>query len=186
MKPITRLVMLLAALALVAGLAPPAVAETDHKAFFGTYVGRSISVVGEDLSERDFNVVIGPYEKTGFQVQWTTVIRYTNSSKTTQRKSHKASFLPVRSRPGLYYSVAGKDVFGSQVPADPLAGEPYVWAGIEQQTLTISALYITDTGGYEVQVYKRTLTTGGMNTDFERMRDGVQLRRITGRLEKVK
>lgn len=175
-----------ALLAVCIFLLPGAGLADTHTAFFGTYVGRSISVVGEGLSERDFNVVIGPYEKTGFKVEWTTVIRYTDSSKDTQRKSHTASFLPVRKRPGLYYSVAGKDVFGAQVPADPLAGEAYTWAGIDGNTLIVSALYIADKGGYELQVYKRTLIADGMDTQFERVRDGVQLRRITGRLEKVK
>ena len=151
--------------------------------FFGKYAGRSISVQGEGLSDRDFNVTISAYAKNGFTLDWTTVIRYT-SGKTKQTTS-SVNFLPFRKRPGIFYSAMEKNIFGKQAPADPLSGKPYVWAGIEKDTLTVTALYIVNDGGYELQVFKRTLTPSGMTTHFERVRNGEKLRIITGKLEKI-
>lgn len=167
---------------------PSALAKNSNPALFepflGKYEGRSISNLAEDFSERDMNVDISRYEKDGFSVKWTTVIRYADSSKSAKHKTHVISFLPVNSQPGIYYAASKKDVFGRMAPADPFAGEPITWAGIDGTVLTISALYIRRDGGYEIQVYKRTLTNEGMYLKFERFRDGVKLRSITGTLEK--
>lgn len=151
--------------------------------FFGKFVGQSLSVQGEGLSDRDFNVNISAYEDDGFTLDWTTVIRYTSGK--TRQKSFSVNFLPFAKRPGIFYSAMEKNIFGKQAPADPLSGKPYVWAGIEKDTLTLTSLYIIEDGGYELQVFKRTLTPGGMNTYFERVRNGEKLRIITGKLEKV-
>ena len=151
--------------------------------FFGVWVGRSISVQGEGLSDRDFKVTITPYAKHGFSLKWTTVIRYKH--KETKLRSHEVVFKPYRPRPGLYSSAVRKDAFGKWVAANPLSGEPYVWASLMDRTLTVTALYVQADGGYELQVFKRTLTDEGMQSRFERVRDGVQLRLITGRLERV-
>jgi hypothetical protein len=48
------------------------------------------------------------------------------------------------------------------------------------------ALLVTDEGGYEMQTYERTLTAGGMDLRYSRIRDGEVLRTITGKLKKVK
>lgn len=157
--------------------------DPDLEKFFGKYVGRSISVQGEGLSDRDYDVTITAYEETGFTLDWTTVIRYT--SRKTKQRSLSINFLPFRKRPGIYYSAMQKNIFGKRAPADPLSGEPYVWAGIEKDTLTVTALYIVDDGGYELQVFKRTLTPSGMDTYFERVRNGEKMRIITAKLVRV-
>lgn len=151
--------------------------------FFGKYVGRSISVKGDGLSDRDLSVAISPHGKDGFKLDWTTVIRYT--AKDPKVKSYSVRFLPYRKRPGIFYSAMRKNIFGHQAPADPLSGDPYIWAGIEKDTLTVSSLYITKDGGYELQLFKRTLTGSGMDSHFERYRDGKQQRVIIGKLERL-
>ncbi len=166
----------------------PLAAQAESKAgslkdFFGTWVGRSISVQGEGLSDRDFEVTIGPHLKDGFSLQWTTVIRYKH--KDTKLVFHEVVFKPYRPRPGFYSSAVRKDSFGKWVAANPLSGAPYVWASLEGRTLKVTALYVHADGGYELQVFKRTLTGDGMESRFERVRDGVQLRLITGKLERV-
>lgn len=161
-------------------------AEDSHagiQKFFGKFVGRSISITGEGLSDRDFNVSISPHEKNGFQLDWTTVIRYT--TKEPKVKSYSVKFLPYKKRPGIFYSAMRKNIFGKQAPADPLSGDPYVWAGIDDKTLTVSALYIISDGGYELQIFRRTLTENGMTSRFERHRNGVQQRLIIGELERT-
>jgi len=46
-------------------------------------------------------------------------------------------------------------------------------------------LVITDEGGYEIQVYDRTLIAEGMSLRFSRVRDGKVLKQINGTLERV-
>ena len=180
-------ILFVAAVCVIAAFASwPSVADSRHAdiaKFFGNYAGRSISVQGEGLSDRDFNVKISAHGTNGFTLDWTTVIRYTSGK--TKQKSFSINFLPFKKRPGIFYSAVEKNIFGRRAPADPLSGKPYVWAGIEKDTLTVTALYIVDDGGYELQVFKRTLTPGGMTTHFERVRNGEKLRIITGKLEKL-
>lgn len=160
-------------------------AETEGiKAFFGHYVGRSDVVIGEGLADRDFTVIIEPFKKSGFTLKWTTIIRYTD--RPTKKKSHAVTFIPYRKRPGIYYSAVERDVFGHATPSDPLSGDPYVWAALKDQTLTVNALYVLDDGGYELQIFRRSLEEGGLVSHFERMRNGERMRLITGRLEKLK
>src|SRR5581483_11801608 len=73
-----------------------------------------------------------------------------------------------------------------RVPLDPLRGDPYVWARIQGATLTVSALLITDDGGYEVHVYDRTLIAGGLLLEHSRVRDGAVLQTVTGTLKRVR
>jgi hypothetical protein len=183
-KPFWSAVLaLIVLLVLAADMAGAKEMKSALKPFFGHYVGGSTSVVGEGLGRRDFTIDIEPYMEIGFTMKWITLIRYTARKPKTKR--HKVSFLPYRKRPGIFYSVIKKNVFGNVTSSDPLTGEPYVWAALKGNTLTMNALYITDNGGYELQSFKRTLEDKGLNTHFERIRDGKRLRLITGRLERV-
>jgi hypothetical protein len=67
---------------------------------------------------------------------------------------------------------------------DPLQGDPYVWSRISEDTLTVYSLLIDEAGGYEVQEYDRTLTNGGLNLEYRRIRNGEKLKAITAFLEK--
>ena len=185
MAPILRFFM---ALGFAAGVFAPQAAMAGKEDariadFFGNYIGRSISVVGEGLSERDLGVMVTPYGNGGFTIEWTTVIRYTD--KKPKKTRHLIPFLPYRKRPGLYYAAVRRDMFGGMDAVDPLSGEPYFWAGLSGKILTISGLYIAEYGGYELQVYKRTLVDGGMRIEFSRIRDGKQLKFITGKLDRI-
>jgi hypothetical protein len=151
--------------------------------FFGKWAGRSVEVVGKGLSNRDYTLSIEPYEKRGFTLSWQTVIRYTN--KKTKARSEKYDFQPYRPRPGLYFSAVKRDVFGHKGAADPISGDPYVWASVEGKTLLVSALYIEPDGGYELQTFERKLEEGHMSSHFQSIRDGSPFREITSSLERV-
>ena len=168
------------ALAGAPGLAQKA--DRPIEDFFGTYVGRSISTIGDDLSDRDLNVTIKKHKK-GFAVEWATVLRRPDGS--TKSRTYSINFFKS-GRPGIFKSAMRNNVFGAAMPLDPLKGDPYLWAGINGDTLTIHAMIITDTGGYEMQVYDRTLTEDGLFLKFSRNRDGAPLRFITGTLKRVK
>jgi len=155
--------------------------------FYGEYVGKSIagslSVTGEEaeILPRHLNVSIQPHGD-GFTLVWLTIT--TRPGGETKAKSHLVDFRPT-SRPGQYVSAMRRDVSGALVPLDPMSGEPYTWARIAGDTLTVHAMLVTEDGGYEVQVYDRTLTDDGMDLRFQRLQDGVLMKEIEGKLTRV-
>ncbi len=183
MISLKRLTLAIAGLFVVLGAGPAAADDFDISKFFGNYIGRSISVVGEGLSERDLGVMITPFKDDGFTIEWTTIIRYTD--RKPKKTTHAIPFMPYRKRVGLYYSAVRRNMFGGMDAVDPLSGEPYFWAGLSGDTLTVSGLYIAEYGGYELQVYKRRLVDGNMDIEFTRIRDGEQLKFITGHLDRI-
>ncbi len=183
---VTLMKLLRVLAALLAGLltGPGAMAAVHSVApFFGTYVGTAIVEEGRGLPPRDLRVTVKPHKKGGFSVDWTTTTRKTDGS--VKRKRYKIKFRPSE-RENLYASAMKTNMFGAEVPLNPLAGDPYVWATVHGRILTVYALHITDRGGYEMQVYERTVTAKGIDLKFHRIRDGQRLRTIIGTLNRVK
>jgi hypothetical protein len=174
------LLLLWMALALIAFTEPSRAANAYDK-FVGEYLGEGISDQGDDLTKRDLGVEIKP-SHDGFIVTWVSVTHRKDGK--LKRKSYSVHFKP-KGKSGLYGSAMRKDMFGNQVPMDPLEGDPYVWARISGDTLFVYALLITDEGGYEMQTYERTLTDGGMDLTYSRVRDGQVLRTVRGTLKRV-
>lgn len=157
-------------------------ADRPVQDFFGSYVGRSISSPDEGLSARDLSVTIRRYKDDGFTVDWTTAFRKKDGE--WSRKSYSINFGPTR-RPGIYGSEMRTNMFGGAVPLDPLAGEPFFWARVNGDTLSVYALIIREDGGYEMQVYDRTWTPKGLDLKFTRFSDGQPHRVVTGFLERT-
>lgn len=158
-----------------------AAAQADVSRFFGSYVG-SAEVVSVDGSthQRDMSVRIEEV-KGGFRVNWTsTSYRGDGSFK---EKSYSIDFLPS-DRAGVYASAMKRNVFGHDVQLDPMRGEPYVWSRIEGDTLSVYSMYVTDSGGYEIQQFDRTLAEGGLILDFKNVRNGAILRTVSTFLRK--
>jgi hypothetical protein len=175
--------LLLAALAaLLPAPARAASAAADYERFFGQYEGEAIADAGTDLSKRDLRVEIGPTEH-GFFVAWTALI--TKAGGRTKRVSYNIPFRATR-REHIFRSTMKVDMFGHGVPLDPLKGEPYVWAQIAGNVLTVYSMLITDEGGYEMQVYTRELVDDRMNLTYSRVRDGQVLRTVTGVLTRMR
>ena len=147
--------------------------------FVGSYHGTTIEHAENELQARDLDVVIKETER-GFVVDWSTVIHKTDGREKTV--SLDVEFYATE-RPDIYGSAMRSGLFGKRIPNDPLKGEPFFWARIVDKTLTIHALYINDEGGYEMQVYKRTLDDdGNLDLIFRRFRDGEQIRDVIGKL----
>jgi hypothetical protein len=179
----TLALLLGGALALAGAEPRPAAAQaTSIESFFGEYVGEAITQAGEDLDKRSINARIRPLGP-GFETTWTLVIEKPGGR--IERSENTFRFLPTR-RPNVFSSAMRTDMFGNAVPLDPMKGDPYLWARLQNQTLSIYALLITEEGGYEVQVYERSLRPGGLDLRFTRLRDGVVKRTITGTLKKVR
>lgn len=153
----------------------------QYEKFVGEYLGEGITSGGNDLTKRDLGVEIKP-KRQGFILTWVSVTHKSDGS--LKRKSYSVQFKP-KGKPGLYGSAMRTDMFGNEVPLDPLKGEPYVWARISGDTLFVYALLITEEGGYEMQVYERTLTPNGMDLTYYRVRDGGIMRTVRGTLKRV-
>lgn len=153
--------------------------------FYGTYSGSGKKMLGDsETVDRDLSVTIKPWEDKGFTIDWGTVIyRGTREKETNMSINFKPS-----PRPGIFTSAMQTNTFGNSIPFNPAVNsdEPYVWAGLEGNTLTVHALYIMDDGGYEMQVYRRSLQDNGMTVEFERMKNSERVTQIEARLESVK
>ncbi len=149
--------------------------------FLGTYRGQGVADPDHELSARDLDVTIAPVAG-GFSVAWTTAVR--GEDGTSRRKSYTIEFEPS-GRVGIFASRMRTNMFGERVPNDPLRGVPYVWARLNGPTLSVYALLITDDGGYEMQVYHRTLADGGLALKFLRLREGEAVRTVTALLKRV-
>lgn len=171
-----------ALLALATAVSTPTAvnAASDYSRFYGTFTGEAL--VDEDGVEhkRDMSVTIED-SKEGFNVAWTTTtVRASGKAKT---KKYSIDFVPTN-REGIYSSAMKKNVFGGRVAHDPMQGDPYVWARIVGDTLTIYALVVLEEGGYQMQVYDRTLSEAGLELEFSRIRNGERLRNIATTLKR--
>lgn len=149
--------------------------------FFGSYTGQSISLADQGLSERDLAVTIKPYQNEGFSLDWTTITKRPDGK--TKHQSYSVAFEPTP-RAGIYRAAQRRNMFGHFTPLDPMAGEPYLWAHLSDDTLTVQALIITEDGGYEIQTYERRLAPHGLDLTFSRIADGKILKTIDGVLRK--
>jgi len=171
-------VILFAAASLGEALAsPPAAIEP----FFGRFEGRTI--VGDDgaTTSRDLTVVIQP-DGDRFRIEWTTATRQPDGE--VKRKTYSIGFEKSQ-RPNIFRSTMRTDMFGHQVPLDPLKGDPYVWCRVAGPVLTLYSLQILDDGGFDLQIYQRTVEGDRMSLHFTRLREGEPPRELTATLERV-
>lgn len=171
---------LLASILLGAGVAEAQGGGVER--FFGSYVGEAVSESGDGLDKRDINAEIASQGK-GFKVNFTVVVKRVGEAP--RRDEYTIVFVPTK-RAGIYGSAMRTDVFGNSVPKDPLVGDPYMWARLDGDRLWRYALFVTESGGYEMQTYEYTLVPGGLTLRYSRVRDGEVLRTVTGKLKKTK
>lgn len=161
----------LAVSVLVLAMAAQIVRADDITPFVGAYTGMAEMELSDgSTQQRDLSVEITENKKS-FNVKWTTVTY--KSDGRTKEKSYDIEFVET-DRDGVYAAAQKKNVFGHEVQLDPMKGEPYVWARIVDQTLTVYSLFIADDGGYEIQQFDRTLAEGGLDLEFNRLRNGVE------------
>jgi len=170
---------------LLLAASPEAIAaDRPIEKFFGRFIGKTVVAVEGESAPRDIGVEIAAVKDDdhAFTIEWDTVITRANGS--TKTSSVKILFQDTK-REAIYSSAMRVNVFGKRTPLDPLSGDPYVWARLIGNTLTVFALLITDAGSYEMQVYDRTLDGDTMSLRFSRVRDGEKLKEITGTLTRV-
>ena len=147
--------------------------------FIGKYTGHATYTENDVEINRDLGVLIRETDE-GFKVDWeVTTLKPGKKAKT---KEYSISFTPTK-RDHVFQAAMQPSIFGGKKPLDPIKGDPYVWARIIDQTLTIFALLINDDGGYELLIYDRSLADDGLNLSFSRIQNGNQLKTISSFLE---
>lgn len=174
-----HLQILCAAAALSLASALPTFADVSR--FFGEYVG-SAEVIEADGTAvpRDMSVKIQEHRK-GFQVNWSSTT-FRGDGRVSE-KSYSINFV-ASERDGVYSAAMQRNVFGHEVQMDPMKGEPFVWARIHEDTLSVYSLSVAANGEYEIQQFDRTLAEGGLELEFLRVRNGAIQRTVTSFLER--
>jgi len=162
-------------------VAGAAAADQAIENFYGEYTGRTLFAGAKEIKARDINVKIKEIRR-GFNISWSTVT--VRKGAKAKRKSYSIDFRKTK-RGGIFQSAMRKDVFGNRAPNDPMKGDPYVWARLRGDTLTVYALIVTSDGSYDMQVYDRTLTENGMKLDFKRFLEGQEVKSIKGDLQRI-
>lgn len=165
--------------AVVAG-APAQAQDLAKEAFYGHFQGSGVAENSDSLyfgvTVRDLDVQIGA-EAPGFYVEWTSVIRGGGdpNNPDVKRRTARMSFIPT----------ANPGIFNATDAQDPHSPQGLGWASISERTLSIHVMRITDTGGYSIQTYNRTLDGTGMRLQFVNVANGEPQREVDARLVKV-
>ncbi|MEA3291665.1 MAG: hypothetical protein U9Q71_05100 [Pseudomonadota bacterium] len=180
---IDRIKSIATALMLGPLLACGAALGANLESYFGTYVGVA-TVEGDETrkpEQRDIDIVITPYKKKGFQIQWTTVSRVDGRRDVpgVKRRVNKVLFVPGENK-CCYVQIGEYNPFREREALRPMLGEPVRWALLDKNGLQIYSFAVLEDGRYELQAYNRRPTAEGIDLLYERIEDGVVKRRITG------
>ena len=153
-------------------------------------IAGTASRVGEKQTEqRDLDVTIEPYKKGGFTIKWITVVRGADGQRVdddVKRREVEENFIPLEDKENVYILAPKGGLFQKAELPNPLRGEPMRWATIENGAMTIYSMAITNAGGAELQVYRRTLTDKGIDISFLRMHDEKVVVHMEGTLVRTK
>jgi hypothetical protein len=164
------------------GLAPALAEDVAIKPFLGTYEGTTL-LSNEEIKSRELKVAITPAEDGGFRVEWQTTLFKPKAD--ARRKTQSLEFRRSTENPKVYAAGPSDVTAGMDPSHDPLDGAPYAWARIDDRTLTINVLTISEDGDWVVQVYDRVLTKEGMALSFVRVRNAHVEQRLWGTLERT-
>jgi hypothetical protein len=144
--------------------------------FVGKYSGSAeVQFADGTVLPRDMSVVIEE-TRDGFSVAWTSVT-YREDGR-TKEATYQIDFAPS-GRGQVFAAAQKKNVFGHATALDPMKGEPYVWARLVDDTLTVFSLFVAEDGGYEIQQFDRTLVDTGLELSFQRFSNGEKMRAVT-------
>jgi hypothetical protein len=160
---------------------PLAAVAGEFERFAGSFMGEAEFMVDGEVQHRDMSTTITP-TKNGVRISWTSISR--RSDGRVKTRTYNILFEPS-GRKNIYSSAMRTNVFGKDVPLNPLKGEPYVWARLIDDTLSVFSLVIDETGEYEMQEYHRTLVAEGLALEFIRLRNGGALREIRTLLHRI-
>ena len=116
----------------------------------------------------------------GFFVEWETDMEKLAGEQKTSRD--RLDFMADADNPYIFRAM-NQD--GSAREGDPLDGERFAWAAVNDKILSIHVLTVRRNGDYIMQTYDRARTRTGLTLSFVRVRNGDVEKRIWGSLEKT-
>ncbi len=122
----------------------------------------------------DLDATIEAYKNNGSMVKWITVVRGSDGARVSddiKRREVQESFTLFDDKEGVFVLASKGGLFQKSELPNPVRGEPIHWETVEKGTMTIYSMAISNNGGSELQVYRRTLTKKGMDISCLRMRD---------------
>lgn len=147
-------------------------------AFFGSFSGAAVAEQtdspGAKATFRDTKLQIRPAGGGGqFSVSWSTTSPGSVSGKPK-----------VKTTTIVFNPTPKPNVFEAATQGNPVAGNDFIWARLNRQTLTVYAVTTQPDGRYELQKWDRTLQGTGMQMVYTRLSDGEQSRVVRARLVK--
>ncbi len=146
-------------------------------AFFGAFSGAAVAeqsdTPGAKATFRDTKLEIRPAGGGAFSVSWSTTAPGSVSGKPK-----------VKTTTVVFNPTPKANVFEAATQGNPVAGNDFIWARLNRQTLTVYAVTTQNDGRYEMQKWDRTLQGTGMQMTYTRMSDGEQSRVVRARLVK--
>ncbi len=183
-----RGLLLFAGLGALAAVAP-ARGESALERLLGIYVGtaRVEDARGELVEKRDLDVTIAPFRRTGFRLHTITVslVDGRRDVPGVVRRESETRFLPAAGRP-YFVEVRDPGPFRPREEFQPMAGDPVRWAVVDAEGLHTFAFVLLDDGRFELQVSHRLPIPGGLELRFVRLLDGQPVRRVVGRVVRVR
>ncbi|MCB2053399.1 MAG: hypothetical protein KDE35_04045 [Geminicoccaceae bacterium] len=152
--------------------------------YVGAFVGRADvedPTTGK-TGVRDFEIVVGPAKDGGFRIDWVNVslVDGRRDVPGVERRAGGLIFRPVEGE-DWYAEAPSYNPFKERDELAPVRGDPLRWASFGEDGLTIVSFVILEDGTYELQRTVRALDGDRLDLFFERIVDGVVVRRITGR-----
>jgi hypothetical protein len=176
--------ILAAALVLAAAAAAHAAGSPALEAYFGSYVGRAVErdSAGEVREERDIDIVIRPYKQGGFEIEWVnvTLVGGRRDVPGVKRRPAASLFVPSEDR-DFFVESPGFNPFKLREDVTAMEGGAVRWAALDENGLHVYAFVVLEDGRYEMATYTRRLNETGIELEFERVVDGLPVRRLTGR-----
>jgi hypothetical protein len=152
--------------------------------YFGAYVGRAVEEALDSgkREERDIDVIIAPYKRDGFRIEWSNVslVDGRRDVPGVKRRVSAVIFVPAKDR-DLFVEAEEFNPFKERDEAQPMRGEAVRWAALDEDGLHVVVFVLLEDGRYELQEYTRSLSDVGLDLTFERIVDGAVVRRMTGR-----
>jgi hypothetical protein len=145
-------------------------------AYFGAFSGAAVAEQSDAAAKatfRDTKIEIRPAGSGGFAITWSTTSPGSVSGK-PKVKTTTAVFNPTP-KPNVYEAAQ---------QGNPVAGNDFMWARLNRQTLTVYSVTTQEDGRYELQKWDRTLQGTGMQMVYTRLSDGEQSRVVRARLVK--
>ena len=153
--------------------------------FVGIYEGVSVTDPSGVLTAGDIGIRIRRLDDD-FIIDWHSVI---TDAQGVRRRNHEVHFQPNprhigEHRQDVYREALRRSISGSSRPADPMQGESLFWSRIDEDTLTIYRMQISEDGSQDLQIYAFTRAGERMLLHFKHMRDDRLLQSVMGVLVK--